>query len=85
MFETNRKKKYSTRSLQKIIKDNSLKILGFKISPHVLRHSFATHLLEQGVDIRKIQKLLGHKNLQTTQTYTYVANIDLINIKNPLD
>jgi len=59
--------------------------LSKKVTPHMLRHSFATHLLEQGVSIRLIQKLLGHSRLKTTEIYTHVASTQLINIRNPLD
>ncbi len=52
---------------------------------HSLRHSFATHLLEKGYDIRTVQELLGHKNLQTTMIYTHVAKIDLMKVRSPLD
>jgi len=76
----------SKKTIQKIL-DNARKKLGlkYKISPHRLRNSLATHLVEKDVNLRKIQTLLGHSNLNTTQIYTRVAKNDLINIQNPLD
>ena len=56
-----------------------------RLSPHTLRHSFATHLLEQDVDIRVIQTLLGHAKLDTTALYTRVANTTIRTVTSPLD
>ena len=77
--------KLATRTAQKVF-ENSLKKAGVnkEATFHSLRHSFATHLLENGVDIRYGQELLGHQNIRTTQTYTQVTNPKLKNIKSPL-
>ncbi len=86
LFPSNRGGKLTTATIRKIIK-NSSKKAGIKkqIHPHSLRHSFATHLLENGTDLKIIQKLLGHSDLKTTQIYLSVSNQLIKNIKSPLD
>lgn len=73
--------KITTRGVEKII-DNIVKKAGIKkhVSPHMIRHSFATHLLNEGCDIRVVQELLGHESLETTQIYTHVSNEHLRNV-----
>lgn len=79
-------KKMSARGIQHAIKVSARRCgIEKKVHVHTLRHSFATHLLENGVDIRKIQNLLGHSNLQTTQIYTQVSSEEIKKIRSPLD
>ena len=84
-FESERGGKLTTRTAQKVFETSLIKA-GIKKGAtfHSLRHSFATHLLENGVDVRYVQELLGHQNIRTTQRYTQVTNPKLKNIKSPL-
>lgn len=77
---------YSAESIRSFLKKNA-KNAGITktVTPHTLRHSYATHLLEQGIDIRYIQELLGHSRPETTMIYTHVTRKDLQEIKSPLD
>jgi site-specific recombinase XerD len=78
--------KYSDSSIRKMLHHSCIRA-GIKkhVTPHTLRHSYATHLLEQGVGIRFIQELLGHSKPETTMIYTHITRKDLLSIKSPLD
>ncbi len=83
LFVSQKNHKLTSRYVQLMIKEYALRAnITKKVTPHILRHSFATHLLKNGVDIRAIQQLLGHSNLSTTQIYT---SVDMHTLKDVYD
>jgi integrase/recombinase XerD len=86
LFEGDPGKQYSVKSIQNVF-NKALKKSGIrkKATVHSLRHSFATHLLEHGTDLRYIQELLGHSSSKTTEIYTHITKKGMDKIKSPLD
>ena len=75
VFEGQKAQHYSPKSIQVFVKKNAQKAkIQKKVTPHMLRHSYATHQLENGVSIQYLQAALGHKNITTTELYNHVAN-----------
>lgn len=86
LFESPKGDQYSGSSIVKVVKSAAKKAgIVRRVTPHMLRHSFATHHLESGTDLRYIQEFLGHSSTKTTEIYTHVAKTDFSRFKNPLD
>ncbi len=79
-FLNNRGSRLTARSVERVVEKYSSRLAGGRISPHALRHSFATHLLDEGADLRAIQEMLGHASLGTTQKYTHLATDHLMEV-----
>ncbi|MEY4432320.1 MAG: hypothetical protein RLZZ44_450 [Bacteroidota bacterium] len=86
LFEGQNNAQFSSRSIQQIVRQSASKS-GLKtiVSPYILRHSFAIHLLEAGIDIRYVQQLLGHTDSKTTEIYSVISAVTKTQIKSPLD
>ena len=78
MFLNHRGNRITTRSVARMVSRYSSRLVSGAVSPHALRHSYATHLLDEGADLRSIQEMLGHASLSTTQKYTHLAMDQLL-------
>ena len=86
LFEGRNGNQYSVESIYNVVKDKATAAgITKKVYPHILRHSFATHCLEQGIDLRYIQEWLGHESSKTTEIYTHVSKINFDKFTNPID
>jgi len=85
LFNSLRKKKYDIRSLQQIVKKASKSAGLIGVHCHTLRHSFATHLIDNGYSVSDVQAMLGHKSPETSMIYVHTSSGDMVNIKSPLD
>lgn len=86
LFEGQTKRGYSIKSIQNFVKKYARQAKIRKhVSPHILRHSYAVHQFENGIDIRYIQEVLGHNSIKTTELYTQVTKVSNTSISNPLD
>ena len=86
LFKGNKGYHLSQKSIYMIVKRAAKKArISKKVHPHTLRHSFSTHLIENGYDVSSVQALLGHKSPETTMVYLHIASPNMINVKSPLD